>query len=81
MLNLEYDCTPVTSDFYTNKALTEPVNLMGFFSATPFQILYVYSPCWNIRIWLGKVPGRDFFNLCLLNLFQSLLVKKTSFLY
>lgn len=31
---------PVTSDFYANKTLTEPVNLMGFSAASPFQIFY-----------------------------------------
>lgn len=30
MLNLEYNRMPVTSDFYTNKALTEPVDRDGF---------------------------------------------------
>lgn len=41
MLNLEYNRMPVTSDFYINKALTVPVSIViGFFSASPFQILY-----------------------------------------
>lgn len=32
MLNLEYNRLPVTSNFYTNKALTEPVNCDEFLS-------------------------------------------------